>query len=219
MYGIEDARISVVDGRWYMTACAVSPERHCTVLYTSDNGLDYTPEGIVLDHQNKDMLVFEGKVGGKFMALTRPTGGLYFAYPEESPYVGGPSIYMAQSPDALHWKPLDRPGVRARKGSQSSAKVGGGTPPVPHRRGMAHALPRRRADRGGGGLSHLLGAARRRRSHPHPAPGGSDCDPGVRAPLSPPISSIKPISTRPWCSPPASSTAATAMWWRLARAI
>jgi predicted GH43/DUF377 family glycosyl hydrolase len=129
-YGVEDARITLVDGRWYMTTCSVSAERHCTTMHVSDNGLDYTLEGIVLDHQNKDMILFEGKVGGLFMALTRPLGELYFAYPETSPFAGGPSINFAQSPDALHWKPLDQPGIRARKGSASAAKVGGGTQPV-----------------------------------------------------------------------------------------
>lgn len=129
-YGVEDARISKVDSLWYMTTCSVSAERHCTTLHVSTNGLDYVLQGIVLDHQNKDMILFEGKVGGKFMALTRPLGEVYFAYPEGSPYAGGPSMHLAASPDALHWKPLDRPGIRARKGSSSSMKVGGGSPPV-----------------------------------------------------------------------------------------
>jgi len=129
-YGVEDARITNIDGIWYMTTCSVSAERHCTTLHTSSDGLNYQLRGIVLDHQNKDMILFEGKVGGKFMALTRPLGELYFAYPESSAFAGGPSINLAQSPDALHWKPLDRPGIRARKGSASAAKVGGGTQPV-----------------------------------------------------------------------------------------
>ncbi len=129
-YGVEDARISKVEERWYMTTCSVSAERHCTTLHTSDDGLHYALEGIVLDHQNKDMILFEGKVRGKFVALTRPLGEVYFAYPETSPYAGGPSIHLASSPDALHWKPADRPGIRARKGVRSSAKVGGGSPPI-----------------------------------------------------------------------------------------
>ncbi|MGE3746856.1 MAG: glycosidase [Sphingomonadaceae bacterium] len=135
VYGIEDARITLIDAVYYMTACSVSAERHCTTLYTSTNGLDYALRGIVLDHQNKDMILFEGKVGGRFMALTRPLGELYFAYPEASLFAGGPSINLAQSPDALHWKPLDQPGIRARKGSSSAAKVGGGTQPVLTERG------------------------------------------------------------------------------------
>jgi predicted GH43/DUF377 family glycosyl hydrolase len=129
-YGVEDARISRVGDRWYMTTCSVSAERHSTTLHISDNGLDYTLAGIILDHQNKDMLFFEGLVEGRFMALTRPLGEVYFAYPDESPYVGGPSINFATSPDALHWKPIEAPGIRACKDSTSAMKVGGGTPPI-----------------------------------------------------------------------------------------
>ncbi|HVF93430.1 MAG TPA: glycosidase [Sphingomonas sp.] len=129
-YGVEDARISRIGDRWYMTTCSVSAERHCTTLHVSRDGLNYTLEGIVLDHQNKDMILFEGLVGGAFMALTRPLGEVYFAYPDDSPWVGGPSINLARSPDALHWRPLDAPGIRARKGSTSAMKIGGGTQPI-----------------------------------------------------------------------------------------
>jgi beta-1,2-mannobiose phosphorylase / 1,2-beta-oligomannan phosphorylase len=128
--GIEDPRISRIDGRYYMTVCSCSAERHGTSLYTSDDGFDWRLEGLVLDHQNKDMLLFEGLVDGRFWALTRPMGEIYFAYPDEAAFAGGPVIQLASSPDALHWKPSDRPGVRARKGSTSAAKVGGGTPPI-----------------------------------------------------------------------------------------
>jgi predicted GH43/DUF377 family glycosyl hydrolase len=63
-YGVEDARISRLNGRWLMTTCSVSPERQSTTLYSSGDGLDWTFEDIVLDHQNKDMLLFEGLIGG-----------------------------------------------------------------------------------------------------------------------------------------------------------
>ncbi len=129
-YGVEDARITCIDGAYWMTVCGVSAERHCTAMYHSANGLDYAPLGIVLDHQNKDMILFEGKVAGKFMALTRPLGEVYFAYPDDSPWLGGPAINLAQSPDGLHWKPLDAPGLRARKGSTSNQRIGGGSQPV-----------------------------------------------------------------------------------------
>lgn len=129
-YGIEDARISRIGTRWYMTVCTVGSLRHGTALYTSNDAIAWTCDGLVLDHQNKDMLLFEGLVGGAFMALTRPLGELYFAAPPDSPFVAGPSINLARSPDALHWKPLDAPGIRARRGSRAAAKIGGGTPPV-----------------------------------------------------------------------------------------
>lgn len=129
-YGVEDARISRIGDRWYMTTCSVSAERHCTTLHVSDDGLDYRLEGVILDHQNKDMLFFEGLVDGRFVALTRPLGEVYFAWPDDSPFVGGPSINFAASPDGLHWRPLAGAGIRARKGSSSAMKVGGGTPPI-----------------------------------------------------------------------------------------
>ncbi|WP_420151567.1 glycosidase [Spirosoma sp.] len=129
-YGVEDARITKIDDTYYMTTCSVSSERHSTTLYTSTDGLTYELQGIILDHQNKDMVFFEGKIDGKFFALTRPLGDLYFATRPASQYYPGPSINLAQSPDGLHWKPLDEPFIRARKGSASTMKLGGGTQPI-----------------------------------------------------------------------------------------
>jgi len=129
-YGVEDPRISRVDDRWLMTCCSVSPERLCTALYSSDDALDWRLEGIVLDHQNKDMLIFEGLIDGKYWAQTRPLGDIFFAYPPDSEYRAGPSINLASSPDALHWKPHDQPGIRPHAATLSTARMGGGAPPV-----------------------------------------------------------------------------------------
>ncbi len=129
-YGVEDARISRVGDRYLMTTCSVSPERHSTTLYTSDDGLDWDLQGIVLDHQNKDMLIFEGLVGGEYWAQTRPLGDLYFAYPPGSEWRAGPSINLSRSPDALHWKPHDKPGIRPHAATVSTARMGGGSPPI-----------------------------------------------------------------------------------------
>ncbi|MEA3477913.1 MAG: glycosidase, partial [Bacteroidota bacterium] len=129
-YGIEDARISLINGKYYMTTCTVSSERHATSLFSSDDGLNYQFEGIILDHQNKDMLIFEGLVNGMYYALTRPLGALYFDTGNDSPYLAGPSINMASSPDLLHWKPTDYPFIRSGKGSGFTNRIGGGTPPI-----------------------------------------------------------------------------------------
>jgi predicted GH43/DUF377 family glycosyl hydrolase len=93
-YGLEDARISKVGDRYLMTSCSVSPERQSTTLYSSPNGLDWTFEDIVLDHQNKDMLIFEGLIAGHYWAQTRPLGDLYFTYPPTANgWPGRPSIW------------------------------------------------------------------------------------------------------------------------------
>ena len=129
-YGVEDARISKVGDRYLMTTCSVSPERHSTTLYSSADALDWQLEGIVLDHQNKDMLIFEGLIDGQYWAQTRPLGDLYFAYPPGSEWRSGPSINLSRSPAALHWKPHDKPGIRPHAATVSTARMGGGAPPV-----------------------------------------------------------------------------------------
>jgi predicted GH43/DUF377 family glycosyl hydrolase len=129
-YGVEDARISKVGDRYLMTTCSVSPERHSTTLYSSADAFDWQLEGIVLDHQNKDMLIFEGLIGGQYWAQTRPLGDLYFAYPPGSEWRAGPSINLSRSPDALHWKPHDKPGIRPHAATVSTARMGGGSPPI-----------------------------------------------------------------------------------------
>ncbi|MEJ7926176.1 glycosidase [Sphingobium sp. AN641] len=129
-YGIEDARISRLPDQWLMTSCSVSPERHSTTLYSSTDGIEWRFEDIVLDHQNKDMLIFEGLIDGRYWAQTRPLGDLYFAYPPGSPWRAGPSINLATSPDARHWKPYREPGIRPAADGVATARMGGGTPPV-----------------------------------------------------------------------------------------
>ena len=129
-YGIEDARISRVGDRWWMTSCSVSPERLSTTLYSSADAVEWTLEGIVLDHQNKDMLIFEGLIGGHYWAQTRPLGDVWFAYPPGSEWRAGPSINLASSPDALHWKPREEAGLRPHSATLSTARMGGGAPPI-----------------------------------------------------------------------------------------
>ncbi len=130
-YGVEDARISKMGGRWLMTTCSVSPERHSTTLYSSEDGLNWRFDDIVLDHQNKDMVIFEGLIGGQYWAQTRPLGDHFFAYPPGSEWRAGPSINLATSPDGLHWKPHRNPGLRPHSGTVATSRMGGGAPPIP----------------------------------------------------------------------------------------
>jgi len=129
-YGVEDARISRVGDRWLMTTCSVSPERHSTTLHSSTDAISWKDEGVVLDHGNKDMLIFEGLIGGQYWAQTRPLGALFFAYPPGSEWHAGPSINHATSPDGLHWKPHIEPAIRPHAGTAHTARIGGGTPPI-----------------------------------------------------------------------------------------
>jgi hypothetical protein len=44
-----------------MMTCSVSAERHGSRMYVSPKGLDSELKRIVLDRQNKDMILFEAK--------------------------------------------------------------------------------------------------------------------------------------------------------------
>ena len=120
----------------------------------------------MLDHQNKDMLIFEGLIGGQYWAQTRPLGDLYFAYPPGSEWRAGPSINLATSPDALHWKPHREPGIRPHAATVATARIGGGAPPILTDARLADAVARRRAQGDRRHLPNLLVAARPRRSRP-----------------------------------------------------
>lgn len=129
-YGIEDPRIARIDGGWWLTAAAMSPERISTVLYRSDDGLDWQFADMLLDHHNRDMALFEGRIDGRFWAQTRPAGEQYIAYPATSPWRAGPAINLATSPDGLHWKPHLSPGIRPHSATASTARMGAGAPPI-----------------------------------------------------------------------------------------
>ncbi len=127
-YGVEDPRISRVDGGYVMTVCSVSERRLGTSIYRSQDALHWNYEGLAFDHQNKDVLVFEGRHEGMFWALTRPQGDGYLLPPPASADMPGPSIHVASSPDLLHWRPRGGPLLRPQR--VGAHKLGGGTPPL-----------------------------------------------------------------------------------------
>ncbi len=133
-YGIEDPRIVAIDGVYWMTVCGVSGVRLCTVMYRSDDGFGWQSQGMVLDHGNKDMVPFEGRVGERFVSLTRPLSDAWFVASPDGAEGSGPSINLATSLDMLHWRPLAEPALRPLKGA-AAYKLGGGTPPVRTARG------------------------------------------------------------------------------------
>ncbi|MCF8260183.1 MAG: hypothetical protein K9J12_05360 [Melioribacteraceae bacterium] len=129
-YGIEDARLTQIDQKYYMTTCSVSSFRHSTTLYVSEDGLNYKLEGIIQDHQNKDMVLFPENINGFYYALTRPVGDHYFHSNTISETIPGPGICMSRSPDLLHWKPVEDFIIQPKLNTLASDKLGGGANPI-----------------------------------------------------------------------------------------
>ena len=118
-YGVEDPRITCIDGRYYITYTIVSRDSWCTALAVTDDFKSYEKLGIIFHPENKDVTIFPERINGKYVALHRPNNSGF----------GKPSIWYAESPDLLHWgkhKCLLRP----RNTRYESMKIGAGAPPI-----------------------------------------------------------------------------------------
>jgi predicted GH43/DUF377 family glycosyl hydrolase len=118
-FGIEDCRVSRIDDTYYLTYTAVSPNGVAVGLRSTSDWKTFREHGLILPPHNKDCALFEEKIGGHYFALHRPS----------SPEIGGNYIWLAQSPDLLHWgKHICI--ARTRPGMWDSARVGAGAAPI-----------------------------------------------------------------------------------------
>ncbi len=118
-FGIEDCRVSLLDGRYYLTFTSVSPNGVAVGMRTTTDWQHFEKHGLILPPHNKDCAIFEERIGGQYYALHRPS----------SVDIGGNYIWLAQSPDGLHWG-QHQIIARTRKDHWDSARVGAGAAPI-----------------------------------------------------------------------------------------
>lgn len=118
-FGVEDPRVTPIDGRYYFTYVAVSRHGCATALASTADFEDFERHGIIFCPENKDVVVFPERFDGNYAALHRPSGAAAFTPPE---------MWLAWSSDLLHW------GRHSFFHSGASAwetgRIGAGTPPV-----------------------------------------------------------------------------------------
>lgn len=123
-YGIEDPRITKIGSTYHITYVAVSPHGIATGLLSTTDFATFRRHGLIFCPENKDVVIFPEKVMGEYIALHRPSGSINFQPPE---------IWLARSPDLIHW------GTHARLlGGELDGmadRIGGGTPPIRTREG------------------------------------------------------------------------------------
>jgi predicted GH43/DUF377 family glycosyl hydrolase len=86
-FGIEDCRVSYIEGVYYLTYTAVSPNGVGVGLRTTIDWKNFEAHGMILPPHNKDCAIFEEKINGQFYALHRPS----------SLEIGGNYIWIASS--------------------------------------------------------------------------------------------------------------------------
>jgi len=117
-YGVEDPRITKIDDRYWITYVAVSRHGAATALASTTDFRTFERHGIIFPVENKDVLLFPEKIGGKYVAIHRPNGATRFTIPE---------MWLARSSDLMHWgehAPLHVP-----LADWESGRIGGGVPP------------------------------------------------------------------------------------------
>src|SRR3989344_8236275 len=120
-YGVEDARITKIEDKYYMTYVGVSiDEGVSTYLAVSKDLKKWKRMGIIFREQNKDAVLFSEKIDGEYVALNRPESLFDFSRP---------GIWISYSKDLIYWG-RDKNVFRGRENSWDSARVGAGPPPI-----------------------------------------------------------------------------------------
>lgn len=117
--GVEDARVVEIDGWYYVSYTAVSRDSYGTSLLRTRDFADLEHLGMIFTVPNKDVCIFPEKIGGFYYALHRPYNHDF----------GQSSIWIARSPDLLHWGRHECL-IRPRANEWESDKIGGGAPPI-----------------------------------------------------------------------------------------
>jgi predicted GH43/DUF377 family glycosyl hydrolase len=118
-YGLEDPRMTSIDGTVYINYTAVSRYGVGVALASTQNFATYTKHGMILAPENKNVVIFPEKIGGQYMMIHRPsTTGL-----------GNQQMWVAASHDLLHWG-MHVPLMGKRPGMWDSMRLGAGAVPI-----------------------------------------------------------------------------------------
>lgn len=123
-FGIEDPRISLINGVYYIHYVAVSPLGVTTCLISTRDFESFHRHGVIFCPDNKDVVLFPDKITGKFYALHRPV----------SPLFRKQNIWLAESPDLTSWG-NHRHLFGPRTDGWDEMKVGAGAVPFRTERG------------------------------------------------------------------------------------
>lgn len=118
-FGIEDCRVTQMNDGYHLTYTKVSEIAVGVGYMFTQDWKNFQRRGMIFPPHNKDCAIFEKPIKGKNYALHRPS----------SPELGGNYIWIAESPDLLHWGNHQCIAI-TRKGMWDSARVGAGAAPI-----------------------------------------------------------------------------------------
>jgi beta-1,2-mannobiose phosphorylase / 1,2-beta-oligomannan phosphorylase len=118
-FGVEDARITQLDGHYYINYTAASPLGVVTGLARTDDFKSFERLGLAFGPDNKDIALFPEKINGRYFAFHRPS----------VVHCGMPSIWVASSNDLRDWGRHEFV-AGPRPGNWDCERVGAGSSPI-----------------------------------------------------------------------------------------
>lgn len=118
-YGLEDPRITLIGDTFYITYVGYSEHDCVTLLAETRDFVTYRRLAILGLPENKDVVLFPEKIGGRYAKLDRPM--------TQTSRRG--EMWISFSPDLIHWGD-PRPVMSPRPHRWDSLKIGPGAPPI-----------------------------------------------------------------------------------------
>ena len=92
-FGVEDPRITYLDGSYYITYSAISDRGICTMIAKTNDFKNFEKLGNILHPDNKDTVLFPEKINGKYYMIHRPSTSEFTR----------PEMWLAESENLLYW--------------------------------------------------------------------------------------------------------------------
>lgn len=121
-WGIEDARITKIENKYYITYTGYSKYQPLLILTETSDFVDFKIHGPISEPSNKDCAIFPGKIDGYYWKVDRPSAE------------NRRDIWISRSPDLIHWggyKALLEPEC----GTWEADKIGSSSIPVKTKEG------------------------------------------------------------------------------------
>ncbi len=120
--GVEDPRLALIDGVYYILYTAVSRFGYRIALAKTTDFKGFERVAMVSGPGNKDGTLFPRKIGGRYVRLDRPIGR------------GVGNIWISYSPDLVNWGD-SRLLAAVRDGSWDTTRIGASVPPIETEKG------------------------------------------------------------------------------------
>jgi predicted GH43/DUF377 family glycosyl hydrolase len=117
-FSIEDCRISLIGGVYYLTYVAVSPLGVTTCLASTKDFNHFQRHGVIFCPDNKDVVLFPARIDGKYYALHRPASADFKTS----------EVWLAESVDLRCWGNHRRL-MGLRTGFWDESRIGAGAVP------------------------------------------------------------------------------------------